>query len=131
MRSQGAPSSIHCLTPSAPPSLDEWAPTNVVHAVKALEACGIRFTGPVVMHQCDTATAIQSNLPSIHRRFVVSRRHQTTYRPHGCDPTVENWKVKQPMTLAWAASSPPVFFFVCVCGLPNHPGCVRFSSVLG
>ena len=104
----------HCLgNPSQP--LEEWAPTTIIHAVsrghscvvgmtshptkkkkhewqrtKALETCGVRFDGPMVMHQRDTATVLQTGGVPMGRRFVVSHRRQTVLRSQDCAPTVDN-----------------------------------------
>lgn len=48
----------HCLT--GPSSLAEWAPPVVLHATKALEACGIHLEGPTIVHQLGKSVTVHA-----------------------------------------------------------------------
>lgn len=53
--------------------LDAWAPTPVMHAARALMACGLNFHGPRILHrQSKSVPAVVKG-----RRYVVTRRTDT------------------------------------------------------
>jgi hypothetical protein len=53
-RHSGPAATNHCLQGGNQP-LDDWAPPAVLHAVKALQLCGVTLSGPVVTHQVGIA----------------------------------------------------------------------------
>ena len=69
--------------------LDDWAPATVMHAVRALAACDMRFEGPVMLHR--TTASVPATLRG--RRYVVTRRMETSIA-HAMAKEVANWKVR-------------------------------------
>lgn len=124
--SAGRVSPSHCLLADTL-SLEDWAPTNVIHAVKALAACGIHFQGPAVCLQTTdtvvTSAPLSGQPGGATRRIHVAHRRRHVYRSgdteshHGFD-VVDNWKAKQllPVTypgfitetvqIAWESEQP-------------------------
>ena len=71
-------------------ALEGWAPVTVMNAVRALGTVGVKFEGPILLHQSVHAQVCIANGQS----YTVVRREQTRIVDDQPLRTIVNWKVK-------------------------------------
>ena len=80
--------------------MDIWAPTVVMHVVRALTATGLQFLGPHVLHQWVHSQALHVD----GQTYTLVRRLQTPIEAAGPAAGSINWKVKYTLPVVYPSS---------------------------